>query len=298
MTSLATAIMPLNEKSQKGVLHLIDSSHADPMDFNSVLPWDQGIDLTQRPKPLEQGWIYGTPYYDMLTPEQHHELLWKETARDISMFITLEQTIPPLYMGYVNKYQGALTPDIYEYLMLFSKEEIIHTLVFKRFMKTAGLRQFSPPDGLYELLTVQLPSMHPVAGIVCTLIIEWLAELAAMYASQCDGIEPMTRQLFHRHHIDESRHIAFGRWVTESYVEKASEEEVSKLKTVMKGVLNRLVPQFTYNPEIEAHTSFDFPVKRSDLEAIEAVRNSASNIALNEKRFAPMYSWLQKLGVV
>jgi hypothetical protein len=292
------ARIPLNEKSRAGILHLIESSHARPMDFNTVLPWERAVDRARLPKPVEQCWIYGTPYYDMLAPEQRHELLWKETARDVSMFITLEQTIPPLYIGYINQYQGELTPEVYEYLMLFSKEEIVHTLVFQHYMKLGNLPQFAPPDGLHDLLAKQLPAMHPVAGIICTLLIEWLAELAAMYASQGEDIEPMTRSLFYQHHLDESRHIAFGRWIAESYFEKSPQEDAARMKQLMRGVLARLVPQFTYNPEIARHTSYVFPIKCADQDAIEAVRKSAANTALNEMRFAPMFNWLRKLEVV
>ena len=71
---------------------------------------------------------------------------------------------------------GKLAPEVYEYLMIFQKE-IVHTLMFQRYMKMANLPLFAPADGLFELLTQQLPKMHPVAGIICTLLIEWVAEL-------------------------------------------------------------------------------------------------------------------------
>jgi hypothetical protein len=294
----AAPILTLNEKSRQGVLKLISASHADPMDFSATLPWESGVDTALLPKPADQSWIHGTRYWDMLTADQQHELLWKENARDVSMFITLEQTIPPLYMGYINKHGSSLTPEVYEYLMLFSKEEIVHTLVFKRYMQMAGLPQFQPAAGLYELLTVQLPDMDPVAGVIVTLLIEWVAELAAMHTSQLEEVEPMTRAMFYRHHVDEARHIAFGRWIGESFFENAPPEAATKMRMLMKGVMARLLPQFTYNPEIARYTSFAFPIAMDDAAAIEEVRNSEANKALNEKRLAPIFSWLKKLEVM
>ncbi len=295
-----TATLPLvrlTEKSTRAVNNLISASHEKPMDLNTVLPWASGVDRRLPPKKANQSWIYGTPYYEMLTPEQRNELAWKETARDISMFISLEQTIPPLYIGYINQHSGKMSPEVYEYLMVFSKEEIVHTLAFQRYMQLAGLKLFEPPEGLYDLLAKQLPNMQPVAGILCTLIIEWVAELGAMHGTQSEEIEPLTRALFYQHHIEESRHIAFGRWVGEGYFETAPEKEAQEMRKLIQGVMRRLIPQFTYNPEIAEHMSFDFPIRRDEAAKIEEVRNSPNNNALNARRFKPIFSWLQKLNI-
>jgi len=288
----------LNDSAKVAIEKLINSSHERPMDCNSVLPWQNGVDRTKPPKKPEQSWIFGTSYYDALSDEQRQELLWQEISRDISMFITLEQTLPPLYVGYINKFGEDISKDVYEYLMIFSKEEIVHTLMFRRFLKAADLNLFNPPDGLHELLTHQLPTMRPEAGMACTLIIEWVAELGAMYCTQGDEIEPLTRKMFYEHHIDESRHIAFGRWVTESYLDKAPAEEANAFRGLLRGLMARLVPQFTYNPEIVDHLPFSFPIARTDEAKIAEVRNSAANVALNEKRFAPLNNWLKKVQVL
>jgi len=293
-----TQVITLSEKNSRDVLKLIASSHESPMDINTVLPWRQGVDKGGLPKKPEQCWIFGTPYYEKLTDVQRHELLWEETARDVSMFIILEQTLPPLYLGYINQHRGKLSPEVYEYLMIFSKEEIVHTLAFQRYMRLAELRLFNPPDGLHELLVQQLPTMHPVAGVLCTLILEWVAESAAMYGTQSDEIEPLTREMFYQHHIDEARHIAFGRWVGEAYFDVAAEPQAQEMRKLLLSLFNRLIAQFTYNPEIAEHTSFPFPIQRADQAAIDIVRTSQSNVALNQKRFAPLYSWLRKIQVI
>ena len=291
------SLVALNESSRRGVAKLITSSHEDPIDLNHVLPWDNGVDKRLKPKPAEQSWLAGTPYWDQLTSEQQHELLWQETARDVSMFITLEQTLPPLHMGYINKYGDTLSPDVYEYLMIFSKEEIVHTLMFQRYMRIAELKRFHPADGLHELMTEQLPQMPPEHGVACTLIIEWVAELGAMHASQFDDVEPMTRKMLYEHHVEEARHIAFGRWVTESYLESAGRPQAQQLRGLLRELMARLVPQFSFNPEISKHVSFRFPFDCDDETKVAEVRNSASNVALNERRFAPINNWLRKLEI-
>ena len=287
----------LSGRRAEVVAGLIKASYDKYMDVNTVVAWDKGLDRSMSPKDPAQSWIYGTRWWDQLTEEQRVEVLWQETARDASMFIALETTLPPLYVGYINRFGDALPRDIYEYLMIFSKEEIVHTLSFQRYLKMAGLPVYRPAEGIFELMVQKCPTMHPAVGMLSTVILELVAELAAMYATSGDDIEPRTVEMFHQHHIEESRHIAFGRMIGEAYFESATVDEAKEMRTFVAGLVARLIPQFTFNPEIAEHTSFVYPIDPNDKAAIEEVRNSPANRALNEKRFAPLYSWLDKLAV-
>lgn len=279
------------------VVRLSEASHLRTMDHATVLPWSDPIDKRIAPKNLAHLWINGTPFAEALTEQQRIELAWLETARDISMFIWLEQTLPPLYMGYIARDHARIGPELQEYLMIFSKEEIVHTLTFKRFMVKAGLPMFSPPRGLYELLTQTLPDMAPPVGVLFTLLLEWVAEIGAMHTSQGPEVEPMTRMLFREHHHDEARHIAFGRWIAESYFETASAHEAAQVRALSRQIFPQLIDMYTYNPEIALHTSFPFPVQPDNVDAIEAVWRSEHNARLNAERFSALFAWMDKLGL-
>lgn len=280
------------------VKRLIDVSHQKPMDLNTVLPWDQAIDKSMYPKRKDHIWIYGTPQCETLNEKQRLELAWLEIGRDISMFIWLEQTIPPLYMGYINTYKDKINAEMTEYLMIFSKEEIVHTMAFKRFMEKAGLAQWKPPVGLFELLSVKLPTMYPAAGIFFTLLIEWIAEIGAMYTTQHDGVEPLARKLFKEHHFDEARHIAFGRWISEWFFENGPAEQVAEVRAMAKEIVPKLIAMYTYNPEIADHTSFPFPIAKDDMETIKSIWHSENNREINNDRLSEYTAWLHKLDIV
>jgi len=288
------SVLRVEPSREETLSKLIAFSHEGPMDLNDSLPWHLGIDRARPPKQPEHCWLYGTPTHAGLTPEQRLELLWLQIARDVSMFIALEQTIPVLYVGYLNRYEQALPPDICEYLMIFSKEEIVHTLVFKRYMAMAGLPLYER-DASVAFALGQLPNMHPVAGILFTLIIEWTAELGAMHSTQADDIDPFTRQMFHRHHVDEARHIAFAKWIVEAYFLNESPERVEPLREMVRQQIKRLLPTYTYAAAIAQYASFDFPVRTDDLPLIRSIWNSPANTELNQRRLAPMLAWLKKL---
>ena len=290
-------LLPLMPSRVEKVRRLSEASHFQTMDHATVLPWNEPIDKTVAPKHLDHLWIAGTHWAEALSDQDRLELAWLETARDISMFIWLEQAIPPLYMGYITRDHARIPPELQEYLMIFSKEEIVHTLTFKRFMAKASLPMFQPPQGLYALLTETLPTLAPPVGVLFTLLIEWVAEIGAMHTSQGPDIEPMTRTLFRAHHQDEARHIAFGRWIAESYFETANAEEAAKVRAMSRQIFPRLIDMYTYNPEIALHTSFEFLVRPDDPEAIASVWRSEHNARLNAERFSALYAWMDTLGL-
>ena len=298
MQALNDTIIPVRESARENIARLSAVSHKSPMNLETVVDWKNGIDFSKPPKEMDQLWIADTPYEAQLSDQQKTELAWKETARDVSMFIWLEQTLPPLYVGYVHKNMGKLSKEVEEYLMVFSREEIVHTLVFKRYMEMAGLDLFEPPELLYHLLSEVLPTLPPPLGIMVTLMLEWVAEAGAIHGTQGAEIDPLTRELFKQHHVEELRHIAFGRWVAESFMETADEPQRQQAKAMLREVYNKIVANFSFNREIARHVSFDFPADVSDDAIVTAIQTSERNIALNKERFGQMNDWLTRLGII
>jgi hypothetical protein len=290
----------LNERSHKTVQTLINASHRKLLFLDDVVDWQKGVDFTKPPKLEETGWLYGTHYWDAMTPEQRTEVLWLETARDVSYFIWLEQTLPELYVGYVNKYHGDLTPDVREYLMVFSREEIVHTLMFRRYLAAANIPLWSHPENIpnYSHFERQLADKHPVYGILWNLLIEWFAELNSIYQTQHESIDPLTRTMFKEHHLEEVRHIAFAKTVVENYFETAPAQDVKELCAFFGQGYVFLLDEYTYMPEIARHTSFEFPIRPDDAEAITAIRKSPNNLLLNEARFRDVREWCRKYDII
>lgn len=290
------AFIPTTEKTDRLIGHLIDASHENVMNLLTSFDWAKGVDRTLRPKAEANSWIYGTPFWGQLTAEQRHELLWKEIARDVSMFIWLEQILPPLYVGYINKHQDAIPSHVYEYLMIFSREEIVHTLAFRRFMRLAKLELFSAQVGTTALFDTFL-NAHPVVGILTTLLIEWVGELGAMHITKDETIDPLTRHLFITHHHDESRHIIFGRKLVEDYFDATPDEILNPIRVKLGEFLTKLISLYTYNPEIASHVSYAFPIAEGDIQTHAKIRASDNNIRLNQERFGRLLAWVHERGI-
>ncbi len=289
-------LIPTTRSTDAAIGRLIEVSNRKIMDLETSFAWEGGVDRERRPKAEANGWLFGTRFWDLLTAEQKHEMLWVEIARDISMFIWLEQRLPPLYVGYINKHRGDIPSPVYDYLMIFSREEIVHTLAFRRYVKLAGMSLFAPPEG-YGLLFDTLPTMHPVVGILYTLIIEWVAELGAMHIAKDTSIDPLTRQLIVVHHFDEARHIAFGKQIVQDFFDVTPVNQLDQMRDRVSSHLPNLFEQCTYNGEIAEYLSFDYPVPRDDPAIDAEIRCSANNRRLNEERFGELFDWLDRLGI-
>jgi hypothetical protein len=286
-------MLTMNAQRMKTVDVLVNKSHQDYIDLVRDLPWD----AHQPELPLRRdasSWIYGTKHWEVLTPAQRQELQRQEMARDVSMFIQLEETIPVLYQGYVNRYGRELPPAVRNYLSLFSKEEIVHTLMFQRYLERTGLEIYAPPEGYKELFLDKLPAMHPIYGITATLAVEILAEDGAMFATQDDSIDPLTKTLFYRHHREELRHIAFGKLMIGTYLETATVDEAAQLRGFIANVLAKTSRNYLFNPDIMSRLSFPLLPDGTDHDEI---RMSDHNRATNPARFPMLFSWCEGVGL-
>ncbi|MDR2154577.1 MAG: diiron oxygenase [Burkholderiaceae bacterium] len=282
---------------------MINTSHRSPMLLGDVLPWDEMIDRSAPPKLASTSWIYGTKYWEQLTEAQRLEVLWLENARDVSFFIQLEQFLPPMYMSYLTAFGAALAPEIEEYMMIFAKEEIVHTQMFRRYLEKANLPNFVIPQRpgfahVMHTLEHSPRSLPPIVGVMWTLVLEWAAELNAVHCTQVDGIEPITKQMFWAHHIDEVRHITFGRRLCEDYFTSKSVEELTPIRNLFKPAIGDVLEEFKYTEQISDLTSFEFPIHKTDLAAIRAVRASENNTRLNAVRFKEIIDWLTRLDLM
>lgn len=288
-------VLTLNEDKTRQLTKLIAKSHDSYMDLNSILNWEMGANRAIAPKREDHGWIYGTKYWDALTPEQRIELLWLENAQTPAGFIWLEEGLSPLFIRLLHNFDGKIPDPIREYMMVFCKEEIVHTQMFRRYLKVAGLPVYERPEMMDFILDVE--KMHPIVGILCTFLLEATAEESAM-RQEGPGIDPLTKQLYYEHHREEARHLAFGRWICESFFETASAQTKMMIGNVIRPTMSSAIPRFTYNPEISKYLSFDLGIDPNDSEEITRIRLSDNNRRVNAERYGPMLAWIKKLGIV
>lgn len=273
---------------------LVNKSHHAPMDYHNTVHWDRGVDRSKPGKKFETVWGYGSPYWDALTEAQKIELSWLETARDVSVFINLEKILPELLGSYAKRYYETLAPEIEEYLMIFAKEEIMHILTFRRFLALAGLRQHPPIKYFYDLADV-LRDKPPEVGLIFTLLIEWCAEEKVIQGSQNDEVDPLTREMYWAHHVDEARHIAFGRHIGERYFQRTPPEKTAQLRGELKEMVHRIMHAV---PDVAPYVSFQLPIDLGDAAATDQIRRTPHYQSQIEERYGDVLRWCRKVGIM
>lgn len=287
-------ILTLNNLRMGQLDGLITRSHAAHMDINTVIDWGRGVDKSLPPKRLECSNIYGTRHWDRLTDAQRIEMLWQEVALSASQFIWLEEALNPLFIRLLHRHHRRVPAAVREYMVIFCREEIVHTQMFRRYLKLAGLPVYGAPDIQYFF--EELVTMHPVVGVLCVYLGEALAEEAVM-RQQGPGIDPLTKQLFYEHHREEARHLAFGRAICEAFFERAPIRAKEKMGRLIRGMMSSLVPEYTYGAEIARHLSFDIGIDPDDKDEIRRVQLSPNNQRLTKECWGHLLAWIKRMGL-
>ncbi len=227
--------IPISESTLSQVHTLLRKSHDRPLELEASLPWDMGVDQDQPAKALSFLWIYGTPFNEALTDRQRIELSWLEIARDVSTLIKLKEYTSSLYTGYLNKYKRSLPSAVQDYLLVYSKEEIVHALMLKRYAAMAGLPSYRsfPAFGHISAL---FPEMHPCIGILGNMVLAWILDAGIMYSTQTSGVDTLTRELFKVLHVDTTRHLVFSRRMVEDYFSDCSKQERQRVRQIFERV--------------------------------------------------------------
>jgi len=253
------------------------------------------VDRSLAPKREDHCWIYGTRYWDALTAEQRIELLWLEHAHTISALLWFKEALTPLYHRLIEKYGERISPEVRAHMTSFGEEEAVHTRMFRRYLLAADLPLYEQPELLGLIPAIE--RVHPIAGILCTYLVQGALEEAAT-RQDADHLDPQTRLIMRRHHLAEARHLAFGKWLCESVLEDSSHATKMRTGHLTRGYMGSAIRRFTYHPEISQYLSFDLGIDPNDFEEIERIRRSDNNKRLNDERYGPMLEWVRRLGIV
>ncbi|MDF7673981.1 diiron oxygenase [Acetobacteraceae bacterium ESL0709] len=290
-------VFDLSSSESRVIKQLVNVSNDESMTLTSIIDHDTIIDKSLLPKRADCAWLYGTKYWDMLDERQKMEVMWAEVGRDASMFIWLEQLLPPFYVGYVNNYREGFAKEIYEYFMIFAKEEIVHTLMFRKWLDLTHEQLWPAPSARYSGLLPYIPHLHPVIGVLWTLTVEWAAETNAIFQTQKPEVEPVTKKMFHEHHKEEVRHITFGRKMVSNWFENAPEKDKAIVRGAFANMLDAIIDLMTYNTDLQKRVSFQLPFDASDEAFAAEIRNSENNQRINSQRFAEQKEWYKQLGI-
>jgi hypothetical protein len=162
--------------------------------------------------------IYGTPAYEALTDEQQRKLSLYELGNFFSLVLQGER---PLVQGLVHRmYAKGNTTAINEYLHHFVDEENKHMVMFGEFCNRYIGKVY--PEKKISLERTYAKGEEEVAFFCKVMVVEELGDYYNLVIGADERCDPLVREVNKVHHIDEARHLAFGRLYTAEVFAKHS----------------------------------------------------------------------------
>lgn len=210
------------------------------------------------PEKLEQGaWymppelisLYGTPAYESLTEEQQKRLSLYELGNFFSLVLQGER---PLVQGLVDRlYAKGNSVSVNEYLHHFVDEENKHMVMFGEFCHRYIGKVY--PEKKVALPREFAKGQEEVVFFCMAMVVEELGDYYNVEIAKDERVDPLVREINKVHHIDEARHLAFGRLylaeLFERYSPQWSDQQLADFRQWLAAYVKASWADY-YNPSV------------------------------------------------
>ncbi|MGY4829109.1 diiron oxygenase [Sphaerotilaceae bacterium SBD11-9] len=151
--------------------------------------------------------LYGTPAYEALDEPTRLRLSLYELANLFSLVLQGERL---LVQGLAHRlYSTSNNREITEYLHHFLDEENKHMVMFGEFCHRYAGKVY--PEKKLALPREYAKGEEEVVFFCMAMVVEELGDYYNVLIGRDERVDPLVREINRFHHIDEARHLAFGR---------------------------------------------------------------------------------------
>jgi hypothetical protein len=195
------------ETASELAARLTKASRKKLWDVYNTFNWPEALEENVWYMPPELISIYGTPTYEALTEEQQKKLSLYELGNFFSLVLQGER---PLVAGLVDRlYSKGHTTSVNEYLHHFVDEENKHMVMFGEFCNRYIGKVY--PEKKISLPKAYAKGEEEVAFYCKVMVVEELGDYYNVTIEKDERCDALVREVNKVHHIDEARHLAFGR---------------------------------------------------------------------------------------
>ena len=186
---------------------LTAASRRKSWDVYGAFDWPAALEQGMWCMPPELISLYGTPAYDALSDEERKRLSLFEIGNFFSLVLQGER---PLVQGLVHRlYLKSSGREITDYLHHFVDEENKHMVMFGEFCNRYVGKVY--PEKKIALAREYGKGEEEVAFFCKVMVVEELGDFYNVSIERDERCDPLVRELNRVHHVDEARHLAFGR---------------------------------------------------------------------------------------
>jgi hypothetical protein len=199
--------MPAMETASQIAVRLSRASCRKFYDVYNAFDWPERLEPGMWCMPPELVSLHGTPVWDSLDEATQKRVSLFEMANLFSLVLHGERL---LVAGLAHRLHSPKHPaEITDYLHHFLDEENKHMVMFGTFCQRYAGRVY--PDKKLPLPKEMDAGQEEVAFYCMAMVVEELGDHYNVLVGQDERVDPLVRRINKVHHIDEARHLAFGR---------------------------------------------------------------------------------------
>ena len=218
-------------------------------DVYNAFEWPEQLQEGAWCMPPELISIYGTPVWDAMDEAQRKRLSLYEICNLFSLVLQGERL---LVQGLAHRlYQSGNDKDITGYLHHFLDEENKHMVMFGEFCNRYIGKVY--PEKKIALPREFAKGEEEVVFFCLAMVVEELGDYYNVVIEKDERCDPLVREINKVHHIDEARHLAFGRVYAaelfDRYSPQWSPETLAGFRQWLAGYLKSSWADY-YNPTV------------------------------------------------
>jgi hypothetical protein len=218
-------------------------------DVNTKLVWPDAFEASDWGMSPELISLYGTDLWDELDETQRKKLSFHELAGFFSLILHGER---PLLEGMSHRlYTLEKNLNVLEYMHHFLDEENKHMMMFSGFLRRYVGKVY--PEKKIPFARKLAAGEDDVAFFAKVLVVEELSDYYNVIMGQDERLPKIVRDVNWTHHVDEARHVHFGRKYLQEVWERVSPgwspEEIASFREWLVAYTNASWRDF-YNPGV------------------------------------------------
>ena len=188
---------------------LLRSSEMLSFDPAQEVDWDTPLDTGFHGASPEWSTLYGTAYWDEMTPEQQRELTRQESASVASTGIWFEMILQQMVLR--DFYAKDPTDPAFQWALTEIADECRHSIMFARGVAKLGARPYRPKRSVVELGRAFAALAGGEAAYAAILVAEEVLDVMQRDWMRDERVVPFVRTINNIHVVEESRHMKFAR---------------------------------------------------------------------------------------
>ncbi|MEQ0559822.1 diiron oxygenase [Amycolatopsis sp. NEAU-NG30] len=188
---------------------LLDSSEQLSYDPLKEVDWETPLDTAYHGASPEWSTLYGTSYWDEMTPEQQRELTRQEAASVASTGIWFEMILQQMVLR--DFYAKDPTDPAFQWALTEIADECRHSIMFARGAAKLRAPAYRPRRFVVELGRVFKATASGEAAYAAILVAEEVLDVMQRDWMRDERVVPFVRTINNIHVVEESRHMKFAR---------------------------------------------------------------------------------------